>query len=618
MNKKTRRTQTAVSPAKQVKTSVLFDKALSYHQNGHFSDAARNYLRLLEKTPKDIRARALLADACLLCGDAAAARDHATQALTLKPDLLALYVVLGHAENRLGDFTAAIAAYRQALQKNPDNDDALKGLIHALTQDNQLDAAREICETYIKQIPGKAAAHYLLGNILRVQQDLTAARAAYETAINLEPHHTDAHTNLARVLRKLGHAGEAHHHLELALKHNPKAVNTRHTKALLLRDQGQLQSAYGFGVETARRYPDNAEAHDILGKLAQDKAELAKAESHYRTALELDPDYAEASFDLATCLLAQGRLDEGWPLYEARRQIGVTPPLDPARDWPDARQGNWPENGVLEILPEQGLGDQLRHASIFSDLIIAAQTANCRIRIKCDPRLETLYKNSFPGADISALSKPEPAADMQAYSGSLLGRLRPSLAAFPDQPGYLKPVPHQRRHWRARLAERGKGMKIGLAWRSSDTSEGRARFYTHLADWAGLLSVANIHLVNLQYDDISGDLAAAPEFQDRLIRFSDLELKGDLENTAALMSNLDLVISAATSTADLAGALGVPAWCYLRRQHTMLLGTDHFPWYPAMRLWQINWDQDNTEIVTAMIKAMIETIAIEGAEQGAG
>jgi hypothetical protein len=219
-------------------------------------------------------------------------------------------------------------------------------------------------------------------------------------------------------------------------------------------------------------------------------------------------------------------------------------------------------------------------SSCYADLIARAG----HVIIECDPRLVGLFARSFPTATVRAAGGAPDDFDVHVAAGSLPLHLRRALADFPARPGWLVPDPGRVASLRARIAALGPGPVVGIAWRSGLITPERAGLYTQLADWGPVFAAPGVRFVNLQYDDCAAELAAAgARFGVTVHRWPDLDLRNDLEGAAALTASLDLVLTAGTSVAEMAGALGVPVWRFGACGEWTALGAAVRPWYPSMR-----------------------------------
>ncbi|MDP2323647.1 MAG: hypothetical protein Q8N51_06410, partial [Gammaproteobacteria bacterium] len=222
------------------------------------------------------------------------------------------------------------------------------------------------------------------------------------------------------------------------------------------------------------------------------------------------------------------------------------------------------------------------------------QSAQCHI--ECDPRLERLFARSFPGAsfhplrDLQTRERTDPGVpvDVCSYAGGLPRHFRSGLQDFPAHDGYLKADPARVQHWRRQLVALGPGLKVGISWRGGVAVTRRGRRSLDLTQLLPVLSVPGVHWINLQYGDRGTEIAELASTQNISITDWPEAIDGDYDETAALVSALDLVISVCTSVIHLTGALGRPAWVMTPRIPEWRYGLerDTMPWYPAVRLFR--------------------------------
>lgn len=287
-------------------------------------------------------------------------------------------------------------------------------------------------------------------------------------------------------------------------------------------------------------------------------------------------------------MLSIGNL-RGWALRETRFE--GNPSLIPRRRWRDRPywRGESLIGKTIVVWPEQGVGDEIVFASCFKDLTSWAPGGG-HIIVQCDRRLVDLYRRSFPYPNIEFTSDPgpiwAPPSDFTVASGSLPAELRASLEMFPTETAYLTPDPALTRAWRKELFMVGsqwgdeKKLAVGICWRSILAGATRDRHYTTLRDLAPLLAVPGVRFVNLQHG-LTGEECGDPLIS-RLHHFPEIDLKDDFEGTAALLSELDVVIGPGTTMTTLAAAVGTRTWMLAPRQDWMRLGTEHYPWLPKL------------------------------------
>lgn len=378
---------------------------------------------------------------------------------------------------------------------------------------------------------------------------------------------------------------EAALHYAKALELDPTSVDVASNLGACLSHLGRRGEALALLCDTVERDPASVPAWSNLGIGAKNLGDVETALLCFARALALKPGHANTRWSRSLCLLASGRLTEGWAEFDWRWKSGAMgeerPFLQPHWDGSDL-QGK-----TILVWMEQGLGDQIVFASVLPDLL----RAGAQVVVECEPRLVKLLERSFPSAEVVARTTPpdprtlRPDIRFQVPAGSLPRFLRPSLASFPQERGYIVPDPDQVRHWKARVDSLGEGLKAGICWRSGVRQGMRAMHYAQLSQWGPILAAPGVQFVNLQYDECGEELREAERsFGGRIHLWNDLNLKNDQEAVAALISNLDLVISARTAVAALAGAVGAPTLVLTRRVTDWWgLGTDYCPWLPSIR-----------------------------------
>ena len=155
------------------------------------------------------------------------------------------------------------------------------------------------------------------------------------------------------------------------------------------------------------------------------------------------------------------------------------------------------------------------------------------------------------------------------------------MDAFPISGKYLIPDPAAVNNWREKLDGLGPEKKIGIGWRSLNSSWLKAPMTSELTDWDRILEIPDVHLINLQCDSVTAEIAASAERVGVQIKqFTELDLKNDLDEVAALMVNLDLIISCRCWLVHLGGALGVPVISFSLPPNAHMFGLAHNPWAP--------------------------------------
>ena len=357
--------------------------------------------------------------------------------------------------------------------------------------------------------------------------------------------------------------------------------------------------------EALVRNERDAETWDNLGATLNDMGRLQEAITCYNQAIALNPHHPVPRWHRALTYLLDGRFDLGWPDYELRTlnkdlQTGATA-------FPRWMGGVTPEQTVL-IFGEQGLGDEM----MFASCIPYAVTRFKHAVVHCQPKLETLFRRSFPnytitsGALLDALALyPDnaPLIDAALPSGSLPYVLQFDPTTIAQPPAYLRADPQHVAGWRERLSRLGTGMKIGISWRGGTLGTRQALRSLQLDDWLPVLRQTNAHFISLQYTDVRTELTQLDHRHGLHITHWQ-EAIDDYDQTAALVSALDLVISVQTAVIHLSGALGQRTWVMVPacpEWRYQIKGT-RMPWYSDVTLYRQNilldWHETMDRIAT--------------------
>lgn len=426
-----------------------------------------------------------------------------------------------------------------------------------------------------------------LGLMLENAGHIVMAERCYARVIRLAPRSAAAAWARAGALVKLERWSEASEWYARVLELKPGLDVAACNLVSTLSSAGRNAEALRVSHAALRRTPGSALAWSNAGCVLRRLGRNREALDCYDHALSLDPRLATAAWARSLCLLALGYIRPGWDAYEWGLKTGDRQPVRqlPQPVW----DGTNPVGSTVLVWMEQGLGDQILWASMLPDLMAVGM----HIVVECEYRLVTLFQRSFPEVEVVPQTAPlqarilAPDIDCQIPAGSLPRILRPYVESFPlRHDSYLVPDPARVDEWKWRMADLGPGLKVGVSWRSLKTQGTRAMDCMRLSQWGPILTIPGIHWINLQCGWTADELAeTAGLFDVPLHVWDGLDLKDHQDELAALISNLDLVVTAFTVVAQLAGALGVPCWVlnHLGNQSWFSLGTDHCPWQPSIR-----------------------------------
>jgi tetratricopeptide (TPR) repeat protein len=576
--------------------------ALCHQAQGELQEAADAYAQLLRLRPSSPDVHCGLGNVLAAAGRRDAAAEHFQHALRLQSGhadaLLALGTLLGEA----GRPADALPLFQQAIQSRPDLPSAHHNLGVALAQLGRTDEAVSCLQKAVTLRPDYAEAHCHLGNLLRDLRRLPDAEHHYRTAISHRPSHAPAFINLGLLLTETNRHAEAMLLLRQATRLAPTSKEAWNNLGLAYSGLGELATARSCYEEALRLSPDYAEAHANLGSAYKEEGRLDEALASYQLALWYRPDLPSAHYNRSLALLQAGDYERGWTAYEWRWKRPTMPP----RPFSQPRWDGSPLEGKTILLwCEQGLGDALQ----FVRYAALVKERGGKVLLECPPPLVALLQ-SCPGVDrVIAEGEPLPDFDVQVPLLSLPGLFGTTLASVPASVPYLHADPERVAAWREKLTGGDEVLRVGVVWQGNPR-HGWDRWRSFpLSALLPLAAVPGVRLISLQKGHGSEQL------QSLRGRFAVADLGDELDpgggfaDTAAVMANLDLVVSADTAAAHLAGALGAPTWMAVAAvsDWRWLLGRDDSTWYPTLRLFRqrhLNaWD-DVFQRMTTDLKEM--------------
>ncbi len=442
--------------------------------------------------------------------------------------------------------------------------------------------AESLCRQILQVDPRNTDVLWVLGMILQAVDRLDEAVAVYQNTLELKPDQAEVHNNLGNTLRQMGRLDEAEARLRHALTLKPDYANAFNNLGIVLSERGLADEAISSFRQALTLKPDHTEALNGLGSVLSGLDHLDEAMACFRQALQIQPNHAEAHKNLGITLLLAGRYAEGWPEYEWRWKTPECPP----RPFPQPRWDGSPLNGrTILIHTDQGLGDAFQ----FIRFVPLVKQRGGTTIVECQQRLSRAL-STCPGIDqIVERGQPIPRFDCHIPLLSLPGVLGTTVETIPAQVPYLHAEEPLVNHWRDELATRS-GFKIGINWGAAVKNwAGLRQRNIPLRHFAPLGRIEGVTLVSLQKGKGTEELAELPPDVPVLDLGPRLdEQTGAFVDTAAVLKNLDLVITSDTSIGHLAGALGVPVWIILpyAPHWVWMLGRDDSPWYPSARLFR--------------------------------
>lgn len=623
-----------------------WESARELYSSSHFRQAEEVCHQILGTDATKAEVWVLLGETCAAQGRRAEAISHYQKAVRLQPDHTEAHFRLGNMLAEQGERNQAIASYRVVLRAKPDHAEALTNLGVALAQQGQLEEAVEELRTALhyrsdspkalhnlgvalaqQGKPDEAArslrealgrrpdypeAYYNLGNILVAQKQNEEAVTCYQNALSLKPDYGEVYNNLGLVLIEMGKLGQATVMLRQAVRLCPQLAEAHNNLGLALAEQGRSAEAETCYRQALRIKPNYADAHANVGSTLRDEGKLEEALACYQLALWLNPDSPSAHWNRSLLLLQMGQFREGWAEYEWRWKRPKAPVYGcRRRTFPQPLWDGSPLAGrTILIHMEQGLGDMI-HFIRYASLL---RQAGGHVIVECPDFLMPILSRSPGITRLVAEGSPLPDFDVHCPLLSLPGLLGTSLETIPATIPYLFADPNLVEHWRQRLRPLNR-LKIGIAWQGNPHHKWDRHRSIPLAEFEVLGQQAGVQLINLQRGP---GLDQVPTVAKRFVIHqlaAELDATtGGFMDTAAIMMNLDLVITPDTAIAHLAGALGVPVWVTLSTiaDWRWLHRRQDSPWYPTMRLFHQSQLGDWTTVFTrlaAEVQHMLRTRA---------
>ena len=501
------------------------------------------------------------------------AAAHYRKALELRPGFAEAHLNLGNVLYEEGDFAGAAASYRQSIAANPDYVKAHCNLGNALSSLGRLHEAIACYERALRLDADTVAAQHNLGNALMERRDIVRAEACFRRAVELDPSRAEHHNSLGNAL--------------LQRKNTAKAEEC-YRRALALR-------------------PEYASAHVNLANALMKLGNIDEMLEHYERGIALDPQSAGAHYNLSLSHLRKGQFREGWEGHEWRwdfRELQLRKRNFASPQW----QGE-PLAGMTILLhAEQGLGDTLQFVR-YAPLVVER---GGRVILEVQPSLHRLLRNVRGVECVIPRGEALPEFDVQCPLMSLPLVFDTAEDTIPADVPYLavpdEVVEQARNRWL------GDGLRVGLVWAGNPQYRSDEARSTTLRSLLPLTGIPRITFFSMQKGVGSEQLAQIGS--EARIMDAGSSFK-DFQDTATMMSTLDLVISVDTSSAHLAGALGIPVWILLPHLACWrwLEGRGDSPWYPTARLFRQSVPGDWGELVER-VSGELQGMAVKAGAPG--
>ena len=527
--------------------------------------------------------------------DEAIATAH--RAIALQPAHIEAINILASVLCQLGRCPEALDWLKRSLSVRPQQPEMLAGMIEVCRRMGRHDYADAVSQRLLAIQPNNHDGLAFRGETLLNQRRYAEAAAVFQSLIDAHPQSWVGYNGLGVALFHQGRISETaplyQKAIELVKGRNPGPHNNA---GFVCIGEGQLEEAIEHFQKALEIRADSPNVYVNLANAYAGRLELDRAITAYDRALFFQPDNPDAHLGKALLLMLQGKFSGGLLEYEWRwlkffehRQSFEQPAWD----------GYDIAGKTILLHSEQGFGDTIQFARFAR--IIAARGAN--VILRCDRELVSLLSRMDGGTRVVPRESPAPPFDVHCSLLSVLYALKITADTIPGNAPYLFADESLKDRWR-KLIDGLEGMKIGICW-AGDSSHTRNRDRSASLEMFALMrDLPGVHWVSLQ----KGQPGREPvprgfnlvNMTDRLHDFAD---------TAALIANLDLVISVDTAVAHLAGGLGKPVWTLVpfKPDWRWMLDREDSPWYPTMRLFRQRTRRDWSEVI-GRVRVALEQI----------
>jgi tetratricopeptide (TPR) repeat protein len=530
--------------AAQFNLAQSLNEAMGLQRQGRLRDAEKIYTRVLKAAPDHFDALNMLGIVKAQLGRMGEAHRLLSAAVRINPRVPGAWANLGQVLQALKRFPEALDTLDKARALAPDDITILNQHANVLLSLGRPEEALEEFRQVLASVPQHAEARVNFGIAHATLGSPEQAVAEFDSALAVAPGHLAAHYNRGLALHNLGRYTTALDALEQVLASSP--------------EHGGAWLGRGRSLAALNRLD---EAVDSYGKAGTIRKE--------------DPD---VHFSEALALLALGDYRLGFEKYEARwRRTGM--PAQKGRGRP-LWLGEYPLARKTVLLhAEQGLGDTIQFARYVP--LLAATGAKVVLEVQSE--LTALMARLDGGAGIIARGETPPPFDVHCPLGSLPLALRTEPDTVPAEIPYLSADEATLTKWSARLGALARP-RVAIAW-SGNSNHFNDRNRSIPFDRLAPLYSAPARFVSIQRD-VRSDDAEKLAGESRVMHVGN-EL-ANFTDTAAVIALADLVISADTAVAHLAGAMGRPLWVLIPFQPDWrwTLDGETSPWYPTARLFR--------------------------------
>ncbi|MDC1291224.1 tetratricopeptide repeat protein [Planktomarina temperata] len=430
----------------------------------------------------------------------------------------------------------------------------IRNQLVTLYEQGQFIAVVKQTQTLAKQYPKALFVWFLLGVANKGLGREEDASIAFKKVTEVDPQNFEGHNNLGTSLAEQGKLEEATKSYGRALSIKPDYAEAHNNIGNVLKNQGRLAeaiTAYGKAIQFKPAY---AEAHYNLGNALNDQQKFEEAIQYFKKSIEIDPEFADAYHNMSLALLASLNFSEGFMLNEWRWKT-----TERAGKFLISQKPVWhgQRNASVLVWADQGIGDEIFFSSMIPELYVVC----AKLIIQCDERLIPLYKRSFP-EDVIYYGKESRIAeddyDFHIAVTSLGQHFRKTPESFGQTSrGWLVGDNLQTNYLRSELIAGENERLLGISWKTKNESNLGKGAGISLFDLVRAVSSPKVKLVNLQYGDVTAEIASVKNALGvEIIQVNQINNQSDIDGLASLIGACDEVVSIDNATIHLCGALG--------------------------------------------------------------
>jgi tetratricopeptide (TPR) repeat protein len=577
---------------------ALFNRSVTLQKLQRLEQALKSYDHAVAVRPNYAEALCNRGIVLQELGRSADALESYDRALVVRPNFAEALSNRGNVLKAVNRLEEALESYNQALLLRPDYVEVLYNRGNTLKELKRLEAAVESYDRAVSSCSHYAEAFSNRGAALEELGRLQDALKSYDRALAVRADFAEALSNRGNTLKALGRFEEALASYDRALATHPEQVQVLYNRGVVLQELQRFADAVDSYDRALAVWPHHAEALSNRGVALQEQQRFADALESYNFALAARPDYAEAQWNKALLLLLNGSFADGWSGYESRRRMaGWAARSFDGTEW----SGGKLSGKRLLLYAEQGLGDTIQFARYAS--LAAARGA--RVILEVQAPLQSLFTGLRGVEVVVTKGDPLPPFDLHCPLLSLPRLFGTTKETIPANVPYIRIAADRCDAWRRPLSR--EDAVIGLVWSGNPKSSKDPQRSIPFEKFAPLLEVPGVQFVGLQKDVRLADAHALRE-QRKVIDLG-IDLK-DFSDTAAVISQLDMVVTVDTAVAHLAGAMGKPVWILLPYvpDFRWLLDCTESPWYPSARLFRKSNGGDWDEVISQVSSELRQAI----------